>query len=83
VNSQGLFVIGDLVDCRLVIAPGPNGGVLIESEVLADEDRHILVDRAGMRLFFLDAKAGQQVKNLTRLDLQFPRQLIDANFLHK
>jgi hypothetical protein len=43
----------------------------------------VLVDGAGVGLFFGDPKLRQPVENLPRLDFELPRQLVDSNTLHK
>ncbi len=35
-----------------------------------------------MGLFIVDAELGKKVENHVRFDLQFPSQLVDANFAH-
>jgi hypothetical protein len=46
-------------------------------------DCNVFVDGAGVRLLFRDAKLGQQVEDLVRLDLQLPRQLINSDLSHR
>ena len=38
-------------------------------------------DRTGVGLFFLDSKTGQKVNDGFRLDLEFARELIDADLI--
>jgi hypothetical protein len=38
-------------------------------------------NRAGVRLFFLDSKTGQKVNDGFGLDLEFARELIDADLI--
>jgi hypothetical protein len=45
--------------------------------------RYVFVDGAGVRLLFGDAQFGEQLKNFVSLDFQLPRQLVDANLLHR
>jgi hypothetical protein len=54
------------------------------SEAALDCQGDILVDRAGVGLFFLNAKLGQQLEDLVGLDLQLPRQLVNSDLqLHR
>jgi hypothetical protein len=46
-------------------------------------DRHVLVDGAGVRFLFGDAQFGESIQNLVGLYFQLPRQLVDANLLHR
>jgi len=46
-------------------------------------DRYVFVDRAGMRFLFRDAQFGEPIQNLVGLNFQLPRQLVDANLLHR
>ena len=52
-------------------------------EDTAQAHRYVFVDRAGMGLLFGDPQFGEPVKDFVRLDFQLPRQLINANLLHK
>jgi hypothetical protein len=55
-----------------------------QAEPPLNSDCHVLVDRAGVGLLFLNAKLGQQLENLVRLDFQLPRQLVDPDLqLHR
>ena len=42
----------------------------------------IIVQRAGMRLLFVETELGQNVQNHVRLHFQLARQLIDADLTH-
>jgi hypothetical protein len=54
------------------------------AEPLLDGDRHVLVDRAGVRLLFLDTELRQQLQNSVRLDLKLACQLVDSDLqLHR
>ncbi len=46
-------------------------------------DRDILIDRAGVRLFFRDAQFGEPVQDFVSLDFQLSCQLVDPNLLHR
>ena len=46
-------------------------------------DRHVFVDRAGVRLLFRYAELGKPLQNFMSFDFQLPCQLVDANLLHK
>jgi hypothetical protein len=48
----------------------------------AEIQHHIVVERTGVRLFVGDTKFRQQIQNDARLNLEFPGQLVDANFTH-
>ena len=48
----------------------------------ADLQGDIVVERTGMRLLFGDAQLRQHVQDDARLDFEFPRQLVNANFTH-
>jgi hypothetical protein len=53
-------------------------------EAALDCQGHILVDGAGVGLFFLNTKLGQQLEDLVGLDLQLPRQLVNSDLqLHR
>jgi hypothetical protein len=59
-----------------------NGAFVAESPL--DSDRHVFVNRAGMRLLFLDAELGQQLQYLVRLDFKLACQLVNSDLqLHK
>jgi hypothetical protein len=49
---------------------------------LADLQRDVVVERAGMRLLIGDAQYWQYIQNDARLDFEFSSQLVDANFTH-
>jgi hypothetical protein len=53
------------------------------SQTLSQNERDILVDRARMRLLFLDTQFGQQVNDDAGLDFKFTCQLVNSNFLHR
>jgi hypothetical protein len=46
------------------------------AEPLLDSDRHVLVDRAGVRLLLLNAELGQQFQYFVRLDFKLACQLV-------
>ena len=48
----------------------------------AEAQHHIVVERAGVRLLVCDPKFRQQIQNDVGLYLEFPCQLVDANFTH-
>jgi hypothetical protein len=50
---------------------------------VTQNDRDILVHRTGMRFLFRNTQLREHIENHARLDFQFPRQLVDANLLHK
>jgi hypothetical protein len=43
----------------------------------------VLVDGAGVGLLFRDAHFREPFENLVSLDFQLPRQLVNANLLHR
>jgi hypothetical protein len=49
----------------------------------AQLDRHVLVDGTGVRLLFGDAQLREQLEYFVSFDFQLPRQLVDANLLHR
>lgn len=55
---------------------------IFAEETLADGERNILVDRAGMRLLFTHSKFRKEIENDAGLNFQFPGQLVNPNFLH-
>jgi uncharacterized membrane protein len=55
----------------------------VESVIAAQLDRHIFIDGAGVRLFFLHAQFGESFQDFMCLHLQLPRQLVDPNLLHR
>jgi hypothetical protein len=55
---------------------GFRGGRL---KVHSDEFRVLDIDRAGVRLFFLDANLWQILKDELGLDLEFSRQLVNPD----
>ena len=52
-------------------------------EQVAQLQRHVLFHRAGVGLLLGDPQVREPFQNFTRLDFQLPRQLINANTLHK
>ncbi len=46
-------------------------------------DRNVLVDRAGVRFLFRDAKFRQQVQYFVGLYFQFPGQLVNSDLTHR
>jgi hypothetical protein len=52
-------------------------------EAVTQGERHVFVDRAGMRFLLLHAQLREHVENNARFHFQFPRQLIDSNFFHR
>jgi hypothetical protein len=58
--------------------------VAVHAEPPLYRERNILVDGAGVRLLFLDAKLRQQLQYSVGLDFQFASELIDSDFqLHR
>jgi hypothetical protein len=49
----------------------------------AKPDRRVLVDWAGVRLLLRHAHFGEPFEDLVSLDFQLPRQLVNANLLHR
>jgi hypothetical protein len=49
----------------------------------AQLDRHVFIDGAGVRLLLSDAQFEEPIQYFVSLDFQFPRQLVDANLLHR
>jgi hypothetical protein len=73
---------------------GGRGGVLalwrgcrkirdVLTVVAAKLDRHVFIDRAGVRLLFGDAKPGEQVQYFMGLHFQLPRQLVNSDLSHR
>jgi hypothetical protein len=57
---------------------------VLVAEPPLDRERYVLIDGAGMSLFFLNAKLRQQLQYPVGLDFQLPSQLIDSDFqLHR
>jgi hypothetical protein len=54
----------------------------IMAVVAAQLDRHVFVNRAGVRLLFGDAEFGKQVEDFVSFDFQLARQLVDSNLSH-
>jgi hypothetical protein len=46
-------------------------------------ERRVFVDGAGVRLLFGNAQFGEQLQNFVSFDFQLPRQLVNANLLHR
>jgi hypothetical protein len=80
--------------CRPAIVVGGRGGVrlalrfrLIVRRLLtvmaAQLESRVFVDGAGVRLLFSNAEFGEQLQNFVSFDFQLPRQLVDANLLHR
>lgn len=55
---------------------------VLAKEPMPYRKRNILVDRAGMRLFFAHPKFRKEIENDAGLNFQFPGQLVNPNFLH-
>jgi hypothetical protein len=55
----------------------------IESVQAAQLDRHVFINRAGVRLFLADTQLRKPVEDLVSFDFQLPRQLVDTNLLHR
>jgi hypothetical protein len=56
-------------------------GIRHALQVMLDLFRHIGGNRTGMRFLFGNAKTGQKVNDGFRLDLEFARELIDADLI--
>jgi len=54
----------------------------IKAELLADFQRDVIVNRAGVRLLFVNAQIREQLQNFVRLYFELPCQLVDSNFTH-
>jgi len=52
-------------------------------QALAELQRDVVVQRAGMCLLIGDAQFGQHVDNDIRLYFQFARQLVNSNLAHR
>jgi hypothetical protein len=60
------------------------GGFGREAKFALDSDSDVLIDRAGVSLFFLHAELGQQLENPVRLNFKLTRQLVDPDLqLHR
>jgi hypothetical protein len=44
---------------------------------------YVFIDRAGVGFLLGDAEFRKPLEDLVSLDFQFPRQLVDANLLHR
>jgi hypothetical protein len=79
-----LFLVGGWVSRRYVLLALRLGWFrkVAGRHPAADLQRDIVVERAGMRLLIGDAQFRQHVQDDARLDFEFPRQLVDANFTH-
>jgi hypothetical protein len=55
----------------------------IRGEAAPDFLRHVVVDRAGVRFLLGHAELRQHFQDLVRRDLELPRQLVYADFLHR
>jgi hypothetical protein len=53
------------------------------TEVLPQLDGDILVNGTGVSLLLGNAELRQQLQDPVRLDLKFPRQLVDSDLTHK
>ncbi len=58
------------------------GGHAIAGVVPPDFFRYVVVDRAGVRFLLADSQFGQNFEDLVRGNLELPRQLVNADFLH-
>lgn len=58
------------------------GNRLIEAKLPANFQRNVIVNRAGMRLLFVDAQFGEQFQDFVRLYFELTGQLVDSNFTH-
>ena len=58
------------------------GSRLIEAKLPANFQRNVIVNRAGMRLLFVDAQFGEQFQDFVRLYFELTGQLVDSNFTH-
>lgn len=56
-------------------------GIRYTLQVMFNFFRNIGGNRTGVGLFFLDSKTGQKVNDGFRLDLEFARELIDADLI--
>jgi hypothetical protein len=54
-----------------------------DAQTLLDVLRDVLVNRAGVSFLFGYTELRQQVENHVGSDFQLPRELVDANLLHK
>jgi hypothetical protein len=61
----------------------PARGSIRASETAFELERHILVDRTGVRLLLLHAQFRQHVDNDAWLYFKLTSQLIDPDFLHR
>jgi hypothetical protein len=67
---------------RLVLGLRDVIGNIVPVET-AQFDRHVLIDRAGVRLLFRNAQLGKPVQYLVGLHFQLPCQLVNPNLLHR
>jgi hypothetical protein len=61
----------------------PQGTGVGSMKAALEFNGNLFVDRAGMRLFLMHAQFGQHVDDDAGLDLKFPSQLVNSNFLHR
>ena len=69
-------------DRAIAIPTRGSARIFVMIQPALDDDRDVLVDRARVRLFLLDAKLGQHIEDYVRLYLELPSQLIDSDFAH-
>jgi hypothetical protein len=61
----------------------PQGTGVRSMQTALEFNGNLFVDRAGVRLFLVHAQFGQHVDDDAGLDLKFPSQLVNSNFLHR
>jgi hypothetical protein len=89
-SDGGLRVLGIIclgarvptLSFRLCVETTAHFTILAE-EPLTNRNRHILVDRAGVRLLFTHPKFREEIENDAGFNFQFPGQLVNPNFLHR
>lgn len=58
------------------------GGHSTSGQAFSDQLRDVVIDRAGVGLFFCDAELRQHVDERMGGDLELPSQLVDSDFTH-
>lgn len=58
-------------------------GLTSAGETLPQDNCHVFINGAGVRLFLEHAQFGQQVDDDPGLNFELPRELVDSDFLHR
>jgi hypothetical protein len=68
---------------RSIAATSAATGAATAGQAAANLQRHVVIKRTGMGFLVADAELGQEVQDHVRLNLQLPRQFVNANFTHR